>query len=418
MTETFILDDLAEPQHTPQAKEIMALVAELPLEISVDAVLAQAREQCDVALFEAPEFIERMRFFIEHVHRDTGLSAMGTMTVFNFIVNAVVQRSRLEALYQAHPEIEDVEIKRPLIIAGLPRSGTTNMLNLIAADDRLRSLRYWESLEPIPSLATQGGQVSDDRYGNCVAQLDTLNAMMPRFSAMHDLQVESIHEEIELQWLDFGSMMCGTVVNIPEWFDWYLGNRRQEHYDFLKRVLKALQWLRGPEQWVLKSPAHLAFLPELYQTFPDATFVVTHRDPVSIFTSWVTMNAYASRMRYDEVDLASVVEHGRQIQDCLLQGLVKDIAMLPEAQTKHVYFHEYMADNMGMLTDIYNLAGIGMEESARASIEHYIETHPRGRSGSVQYDLEGQFGLSRQQLYKDFEYYTDVFPVRLEAENS
>ncbi len=418
MSKRVVLEDLSDPKHTPAAEEILAMVAELPIEISVESVLKQAREQSDVPLYEEADFLQRMGDYIENVNLESKLSQMGKITAFNFIVNAVVQRSRLEALYLAHPEIDEIEIVRPLIIAGLPRSGTTNMLNLIAADDRLRSLRYWESLEPIPSQATLSGEGSDDRYDNCVNQLATMNSMMPLFSSMHDLQVESIHEEIELQWLDFGTMMCGTVVDVPNWFDWYIGNRRQEHYDFLKRVLKALQWLRGPQQWVLKSPQHLAFLPELVQTFPDATFVVTHRDPVSIFTSWITMLAYTSRMRLDPVDLGDIVAHARRIQDSLLQGLVRDAQVLPEAQTKHVYFHEYMADNMGVLGEIYDLAGIGLDAAARAAIDQYIEDHPRGRSGKVEYDLEGQFGIQREDLYRDFAYYLDAFPVQREAENA
>jgi hypothetical protein len=418
MSQTIVLDDLAFPKHTPEAQEILALVEDVPVEISVEAVLAQAREQSDVPLYEDTEFVSRMAEYIAEVQLDTHLSQMGKITISSFMVNAVVQRSRLEALYLEHPEIEEVEIVRPLIIAGLPRSGTTNMLNLLAADTRLRSLRYWESLEPIPSRSTLSGEGSDDRYDNCVAQLATVNSMMPLFSSMHDLTPESIHEEVELQWLDFGSMLCGLVVDVPNWFEWYLKNRRQEHYDFLKRVLKALQWLRGPEQWVLKSPAHLGFLPELVQTFPDATFVVTHRDPVSIFTSWVTMNAYTNRMRCQNVNLEDVVKHSRMIQDCLLQGLVRDVSVLPPAQTKHVFFHEYMADNMGVLGEIYDLAGIGLDQNTRASIEKYIKDHPRGRAGKVKYDLEGQFGIKRDDLYQEFSYYMDAFPVRREDENT
>ena len=417
MPGAIILDDLTEPRHTPQAREILAAVAELPLEISSEAVISSARSQCDAPLYEEPGFLRRMGFYIDSVNGVKNLSPMGRMTTLNFIVTALVQRSRLEALYAAYPEIDQVEIKRPLIIAGLPRSGTTNMLNLIAADTRLRSLRYWESLEPIPSRAARLGEVADQRRHNCAAQLENVNAIMPLFSSMHDLQVESIHEEVELQWLDFGSMLCATVVHVPGWFDWYLANRRLEHYQFLKRVLKALQWLRGPRRWVLKSPQHLAFLPELTETFPDATYVVTHRDPVSIFTSWINLTAYSARMRMEPVDLEDIAAHARSIQDSLLQGLVRDVAVLPEERTRHVQFQDFMANDLAILAEIHELAGIGLDPASRAAIEHYIATHPRGRAGKVRYDLEGQFGIRREDLYRQFSYYMNAFPVQREADS-
>lgn len=418
MPQTITLDDLASPRHTAEARQILAEVAQLPVEISSEAVIAGALEKCDVPLYREADFLRRMDAYIRAVARQPDLSPLGKITLLNYIVNALVQRSRLEALYTAHPEIEQQEIRRPLIIAGLPRSGTTNLLNMIAADPRLRSLRYWESLEPIPSRQTLAGQASDDRQRNCAAQLDTINAVMPRFSSMHDLRVDSIHEEVELQWLDFGSLLCATVADVPEWLDWFLVNRRTQHYRFLKRVLKALQWLRSPEQWVLKSPQHLAFLPQLVETFPDATFVVTHRDPVSVFTSWISMSAYTARMHWQRIDLQRVEAHARRIQDPLLRGLVRDRAVLPPERTRHVYFQDFMANQMPILEQIYELAGIGLDPTARAAIEDYLATHPRGWAGAVRYDLEGQFGIRREDLYRHYAYYLEAFPVQREAENS
>jgi hypothetical protein len=418
MTDTIRLTDLAAPQYTAEAQALLDAVAAVPVDLSLAGVLAAAREQCDVAFYEDPGLLERVQVFLSAVAEDTNLSAMGRMTIAMYLQRHLVQRSRLEALYLAHPEIAAEEIQAPIIIAGLPRSGTTHLLNLISADTRLRSLRYWESLEPIPSQATLSGDAEDERYANGLAQLAMQDAMMPYFQNMYDVRNDSIHEEIELQFLDASTLLQANLANIPQWEDYYYGQDQTPHYEFLKRVLKALQWLRGPRRWVLKSPQHLAFLPVLHKVFPDATYVVTHRDPVGIFTSWVTMLSYTARMSRDPVDLTEVSAQALRIQEALLKGVTADISALPAEQVVQVYFDEFMKDDFGVLEQIYGKAGLSLDAATRASIQRYRDEHQRGHLGKIQYDLEGDFGLSRTELYQRFAAYLDAFPVQRESENS
>ena len=183
MSNTIRIDDLAAPVYSPEARELLDMVAAAPPELSVEAVLEAARQQCDVPFFEDAGLTQRLGDFLAAANQDAGLGPMGKMTIFVYLQRNLIQRSRLEALYQTHPEIDTVEIKAPLIIAGLPRSGTTHLLNLISADTRLRSLRYWESLEPIPSQSTLQGEEEDGRRANGLAQLAMQDAMMPRHPA-------------------------------------------------------------------------------------------------------------------------------------------------------------------------------------------------------------------------------------------
>ena len=418
MSKTIRIDDLARPVYSSEARELLDMVAAAPVELSLEAVLEAARAQCDVPFFEEAGLMRRMGDFLSAANQDAGLGSMGKMTIFMYLQRNLIQRSRLEALYQAHPEIDDVEIVAPLIIAGLPRSGTTHLLNLISADNRLRSLRYWESLEPIPSQATLSGAAADDRRANGLAQLAMQDAMMPYFKNMYDVGNDNIHEEIELQYLDMSTLMLANLADIPEWEDNYFATDQAPHYAFLKRVLKALQWLRGPQRWVLKSPQHLAFLPVLHQTFPDATYVITHRDPVSIYTSWVTLLTYTARMSRDPVNIDQVATQALRIQEALLRGVTADIGALPEQQVIQVYFNEFMADDVGTISTIYQRAGLDFGADTQAAMEMYMAEHQRGRHGKVLYDLEGDFGIVRSTLYSRFADYLAAFPVIREDENS
>ena len=136
----------------------------------------------------------------------------------------------------------------------------------------------------------------DPRYTRARDEHDALLANAPLVAAMHDQFPEAIEEEVELLDLDFASYTLEWHARVPGWRDTYLALDQTQHYAYLKTVLQALTFLRGPRTWVLKSPQHLEQFPALYATFPDATFVVTHRDPVEVTRSMVTMIAYASRM--------------------------------------------------------------------------------------------------------------------------
>jgi len=420
--ETIRITDFTDPEYTDAALAGMQMIEQVPFDLSVDGVIAAAREQLEqeggATLFEDEDWTDRLRFYLECVEADANYTTMGRFTTFNSLVRFLVQRSRLEALYAEHPEIDEFEIERPLIIAGLPRSGTTHLLNLIGADPRLRALRRWESQEPIPSAAARAGRAPDDRVANSQAVLDQMDLVMPLMTNMYDVPNDGIHEEVDLQHMCLSSLLMAAGQPVTAWMDAYFAEDQRPHYAFLKRALKALQFLEAKERWVLKSPQHLGWLPALVDTFPDATFVCTHRDPVSVFTSWITMTVYAARMSRKPIVLDEIIPHAQKLQKYLLDGVVRDRRVLPEARTEHVYFHEFMADDIGTLERIYDRAGLGMSDEARAAIDHYIETHPRGRHGKVVYDLEGDFGITRDAMYEVFGNYLEAFPVERESPNA
>ena len=263
---------------------------------------------------------------------------------FEQLVGNLVNRLRLEALVAEHPEIEDIAIARPIIICGLPRTGTTHLLNLMAADPNLRHLPYWESLEPFPAPDEGRPNRGADR---CAAGLDLVNTSMPEFKRMHDMTVDHAHEEIQLLANDFSTMLFETTYYLPTFAAYYKAHDQGPSYAYLKRSLQAMQFLRGGTRWVLKSPQHLEQFPTLYATFPDATFVVTHRDPVEVTRSMATMVAYASRMgaaHPDPHDPGPVL--ARRAED-LFNGCLRDRDVLPADQSIDVRFTDFMADETG-----------------------------------------------------------------------
>ncbi len=408
--------DLRDPVLTPMQKMMLEGMAGAEVVFTVDAVLGDAKERTGLSDFGPDDFVERLHVWCQSTDEDAGLGPMGRMRFYNDMVRYAANRLRFHELLKRHPEILDVEIKRPIIIAGLPRSGTTHLVNLIAADSRLRSLPYWESLEPIPDLAM--GPVPkerDPRYLKCASEHQMLAQIAPLLRNMHDLAPDHVHEEIEVGALDFSTYLPEWNAMTPRWRDYYYAHDQRPHYAYLKNVLKALQWLRGPDRWILKSPQHMEQLGPLIETFPDATVAITHRDPVSVVASAITMLTYGDRMRRTKVDPPAVASYWADRVEHLLRACVRDRALLPDHQSIDVVFHEFMADDVAVVERIYARAGLPMTSAARASLDAYMAHNPRGKHGRIIYDLEGDFGVDPEAMRERFRFYYERFPIEVEG---
>ncbi len=412
---TLRIDDLAEPVLTPLQQAAMKAVAGIEVDLSEQGILDEARAQTRLSDFGADDFRARLQIWLRALSEDSDLGPIGRIGCRRDIVRYAVNRLRFEDLLRRHPEILEVEIRAPIIIAGLPRSGTTHLLNLIAADSRLRSLPYWESLEPVPIPGESPGEDGvDPRLVRCRAQYAQQDAMMPLLKNMHDMTPEHVHEEIELQGLDFSSYELEWIATVPRWRDYYVAHDQRPHYAYMRRVLQALQWMSGPDRWILKSPQHLEQLGPLIETFPDATVVLTHRDPVSVIQSAITMLTYGDRIRRRRVDPSAVAEYWIDRIEKLLRACVRDRDLLPADRSLDVVFHEFMADDVAMVARIYEIAGLEMTRGARAELDAYMAANPRGRHGQIVYDLLGDFGVDAERLRARFGFYFDRFPIRAE----
>jgi len=414
-TDDIRIADLAQPVLTDAQRAAIAAAGQAHVSLTEEAVLTAARQRTGLSNFGAEDFRERLRVWLQSADEDHDLNALGRATVFGNCVRALSNRLRFTALLQEHPEIDDIEICQPIIIAGLPRSGTTHLVNLIAADPRLRSLPYWESLEPFPGPEdVVGPDGVDPRLRRCRATYARSDRLLPLLRAMHDMTPEHVHEEIEVQELDFSTYNLEWYARVPRWRDYYLFHDQRPHYAYLKRVLKALQWLRGPNRWILKSPQHLEQLVPLREAFPDATIVLTHRDPVEVIQSAITMLAYGARLRRTRVDTADIAVYWVDRIERLLRTCARDRDCLPAAQSIDVLFHEFMADDVAMVERIYRLGQLPMTREARVHLDRFMQANPRGKHGRVLYDLRGDFGIDPAALRERFDFYLQRFAVERE----
>ena len=410
------IDDLAQPRLTPAQKAAVSYGETQKVELTVDAVLAEAAARSGLDDFGPDDFTERLSLWLAEMDADEQRTGLGRLMMFGDCARYAGNRLRVLDLLARRPEILEVEIRRPIIVVGLPRSGTTHLVNLIAADQRLRSLPLWESYEPVPDGREAPGPAGvDPRWHRCQQSWDAMKTTLPHMVSMHPMAPDHIHEELELQNSDFSNYQLEWVARCPKWRDYYLAHDQTPHYQWLLSNLKILQWLRPRERWVLKSPQHLEQLGPLLATFPDATIVMTHRDPVSVVQSAATMMTYAARLSYRTPRPDFYVDYWRQRIRRLLEASVRDRALLPVDRTCDVMFHELAADDLANVERIYEVAGLPMTAAARSQISSYVSSHERGHDGQVVYDLQQDFGVSPDDVRADFGFYFDRFPVRQEV---
>ena len=406
------IEDLTEPQFNDDVRAMLAAGSELgrSVQLTQDALLGQAAADTGLDDFgDDPSFHERVDVLLQSLRDEAGLSAFGRVTTATQLVQLLRNRLLVRDLLVRHPEIHDIPISRPIVIAGLPRTGTTHLHNLLAADPQLRSLPYWESLEPVLADRERppAGQ-ADPRLARTEAGLAFLDRAAPLFKRMHEMTVDHVHEEIQLLAMDFSSMLFETTAPMPRWRDYYLAHDQTPHYEYMKTVLKVLTWLRPGARWVLKSPQHIEQFGPLLTTFPDATVLVTHREPVAVTVSMCTMIAYTVRLHLEVVDPPAIGAYWADRIERMLAACTRDRSLLPPSQSMDIRFDEFMADDLGTIERIYHFADQPFDERARTAMTGYRDSHPRGRHGGIVYDL-GDLGLDAAERSRALRFYTDAF---------
>ena len=399
------IEDLAEPTFTPEVQEILgfmdAMGADLRLE--GDAIKAQASAETGLSDFGPSDYEERMEVLLAAMREVPGLQPRGVVTFHAQVLQALKNRLLLQDLLTRHPEIHDVQLAPPVVIAGLPRTGTTHLHNLLAAHPGFRTLPYWESVEPFPVP----GESPDGRRERTELGIQFMNAAMPLFPLMHEMTTDHVHEEIQLLAVDFSSMLFETVARVPAWEAYYRSHDQTPHYRYLRTMLQAMEWLNpSGKRWLLKSPQHLEQFPVLATVFPEATVVVTHRDPVSVAVSMTTMIAYTARMHAWPVDAVGIGRAWADRLGAMLDAALRDRDALPRSMD--VRFDDFMKDDLAVARAVCALADEPITPAAEAAMQAYLDGHQRGRLGSIDYRA-ADVGLDEEELRARYTSYVERF---------
>jgi hypothetical protein len=403
------LDDLAQPRFSADAEAIRDLMASMAPDCRLDSEALHAKAIADTGLddFGPDDYRERLDVYLAALHEIGDMHGPGIVNFYSQLLQLLKNRLLLTDLLARHPEIHDIDLLPPVVIAGLPRTGTTHLHNLLGAASTFRTLPYWESVEPFP-LPAEAGIEPDPRRARMDSAVAVLDVVMPHFRLMHEMTTDHVHEEIQLLANDFSTMLFETLAHVPRWRDYYQSHDQTSHYEHLATQLKALQFLRGGRRWLLKSPQHLEQLPVLDRVFPGVVVVFTHRDPVPVALSMIAMITYSARMHRSPVPVEEIAAAWAERLDQMLFALVRDRDVIGPERSLDIRFDDFMASELGVAEQVYALAKEPATEHARSAMADYILGHQRGRLGRVATSPE-MFGLDEDDLRARFAPYAERF---------
>jgi hypothetical protein len=410
------ITDLLRPERTEAQKQILEATEAVPLDLTVEAVLEAARKATGLSDFGADDFHPRLALWLQVTREEENLTQLSRIGLFTDFVRWASNRLLIEDLVKGHPQILEIPIDRPVVIAGLPRSGTTHLQSFLAADKRLRSMPYWEAMSPVPLPDQEPKPGHEDaRRLRASAEWAQMDALLPHIKSMHEFSPDHISEDIELQNNNFSSYYLEWQVLAPQWQQYYFAHDQTDTYRYLKKGLQVMTWLKGPNRWLLKCPQHMEQLRPLTTVFPDATVVITHRDPVASVQSAITTICYAARIRQHHVQAQRTADYWIDRYEKLLRRCVRDHDELDPAKTVDVYFDKLVAEPWIVLQEIYRKADLPLSAQVRSEMQAFLEANPRGKHGQVIYNLRRDFGIAPQEVRRHYQFYMQRFPVKVEV---
>jgi hypothetical protein len=374
----------------------------------VDALLTRAREQTGLSDFGEDSFYEGLRILVKALDEEARLNEMGRMANDGQIVSLLSNRLQIEDWYKRHPEIDEQQIIAPLIGLGLPRTGSTALGILLGEDPNVRSLRNWEMSMPCPppEAATQH---TDPRIAIMEKSMEQRSKIFPRMVAMLPSTATSPSECQLFMGLDFKSQIFQPFAYVPSYFEWL--NHKADlvpTYRYVKRVLKLLQWHCPPTNWRLKNPSHILFIDALNEVFPDARFVMTHRDIGAVAPSVADLYYELRKAFSDDVDMIAL---GNEIRVFLELGMRRMIAFRDGGQDRRffdIHFAPFQKNPFPSLEALYAFLGETLSDEARGNMERWwYGTPPEERS--YERTDPAKFGLDPATLRAQFRFYTNRF---------
>jgi hypothetical protein len=388
-------------------------VAEAPAEVRFDEeeLLAEARAATGLSDFGDPAFREGLRVLLETYDRGAGFDARGRRRFRRRVVQLLATRLRVEEAWKRHPEALAREIRSPVYLTGLPRTGTSALFNLLAADPAARPLRLWEGTFPDPAEGLAPGQ-EDPRYLAVKAYYDRVREKDPEFTRIHFASADTPEECVLLLAHAFCDVQMGIEVMIEPWASWFQRQDLRRAYAYYRDLLKLLDWQRPGERWLLKSPAHLWALDVLVELFPDACLVFTHRNPCEAIASACSLT-HALMTERPALDPRAL---GPQVLEYYARSLERGLAARDRMDPRRFHdvdYRAFVADPLAAAKGIYAWFGLPLDAEVEAALAAHVRENPQGKHGAHAYDL-ATYGLTPARVRDRLAAYVERFGLPAE----
>ncbi len=361
----------------------------------------QARQKTGCNDFGDPQYREPLQRLCESYQSDRELTFIGQMVCRGSLMNNLTNRLRIQHELATHPQVVEQPVSRPLMVMGLPRTGTTLLYGLLSQDTFSRPLLFWESMQPAPS-PTPETRTTDPRIRQAEKTLGSLNSALPELKTIHEFRHDGPEECLGLLMNSFLTpFFRGRIPLYREWLDTVSPAYVDQAYREYRSQLQILQRHIAGERWLLKCPSHLWGLSGLMNAIPDACIIQTHRQLGESLPSLCSLTATVEQLCYEKIDLQDVGRRGLHIAEQLLTRGMQARDTHPDATVQDVMYQDLIADPIATVRVIYERFGFPYTDEFEQRMRTYMEQSRKTRHAKHAYSLE-QFGLSSGLLQQKF----------------
>ncbi len=377
--------------------------------MTVDQIIAAASARTGLTEIGDRSVLEGLERLLQSYASEARFTERGAQMAHDDLVAYMATRMQIEDWLARHPELLEAPVEKPLFVFGLPRTGTTLAINLLAADPARRSFLRWEIYEPIPPARPEELHAGR-RYAEQQAKCEMALQYMPQIAAIHMEFADSPTECQFLMTTSFCAQVYEAQADIPSYRHWFLHEADYlPAFRFHKRTLQALQH-HAKGQWTLKNPWHPLFLDALTEVYPDARLVMTHRDPAEVVGSCCSLIKYVRQIYSDDVDLKGIGESFMDTFRVMIDRTRAFKAKHGAGAIHDVQYADTVRDPIGTVRKIYDAVGDTFTPAAEQAMQGYMADNPKGKHGKHAYDL-AEYGLSKDEVHERFRDYIEDYDI-------
>ena len=376
-----------------------------------DQLIEQAQRATGLEEFDSNSYREGLDIFLGDVNKNSVPEA-AVDRLAGGVVMALANRLKSTAYLKSRPELLARPIEKPVFVFGVPRTGTTLLSNLLAADPARRSPLTWEIDDPVPP-PTSATLYNDPRALAALEMERQMLAARPEMGKYYRSSAIYPNECVFFMAHDFKTLMWESRGKLPNYRDWLLQTDMTSAYEYHKRYLQMLQ-ADAPGVWNLKMPSHALWIPTLLKIYPDARLIWTHRDPLTATGSFCSLLSLAHQSFSGSVDkeylgqncLYQAQQHADRIMDARDQ--------FGEDRIIDVHYSQLMQNPIETMRELYKTMGDEFTAEAESGMQTWVDDNPQNKFGRHEYKL-AQYGLSEAKVRKAFERYQDRYDVESEG---
>lgn len=378
-----------------------------PLPNTVPGLLEAAKSITGLDDFGDRHFMLGLGHLVDGLNKDAKLSELGSQLAFGGIVNQLVNKLRYIRDIKAHPEILRERIVQPIIVLGLPRTGTTKLQRVLSAVPQTQAMTYWRLLNPAPFPDEVPGH-PQGRVAAAKGAVDMLATQFPGFMARHPTEAMEPDEEVLLMQGSQECIVTWLFARVPGFYDYVMNCDQEPQYRFLHSQMQYLQWQDGGGRgrpWIMKSPCHTGVLDTVLKVFPDAVLVHCHRDVTTLLPSITALVEEMRKIHSDHVDRLVL---GQEMLDYFGRSTDRNLTIrdqLPKDRVLDVQYEDVLDNAVGVIEQVFKRIGRTLGPDDIAAIEAHEKAKPKHYLGAYSYSAS-DYGLTAALIASRFSEYS------------